>query len=219
MTVATTTGGDPAPGVQPVTALGRLAARCYDRRRTVLVLWILFLIGVTVLSQVAGTRFLNKFTSGNTPSQQAANILDARFPSMSGDTADVVFQTTAPVTEARTAPTSAKWCASYPIGPCPERDQPVLGTGGAPGRGQRHHRLRRGAVQHHDRPADEIHRRGGNHDRPGGRPPRFPVQLGGNPISSWRRPPPGPVRASASAPPCSSCCWRSARSSPWACRS
>src|ERR1700733_441663 len=101
MTVATTTGGDPDRGVQPVTVLGRLAARCYDRRRTVLVLWILFLIGVTVLSQVAGTHFQNKFTSGNTPSQQAANILDARFPSLSGDTADVVFHTTAPITEAQ----------------------------------------------------------------------------------------------------------------------
>jgi RND superfamily putative drug exporter len=101
MTVATRTGGDPASGVQPVTALGRLAAHCYDRRRTVLALWILFLIGVTVLSQVVGTRFLNKFTSGNTPSQQAANILDARFPSMSGDTADVVFHTSAPITEAQ----------------------------------------------------------------------------------------------------------------------
>ncbi len=98
MTVATTTGGDPAPGVQPVTALGRLAARCYDRRRTVLVLWILLLIGITVVAQVAGTRYQDKFTSGNTPSQQAANILDARFPSKSGDTADVVFHTTAPIT-------------------------------------------------------------------------------------------------------------------------
>jgi RND superfamily putative drug exporter len=79
------------------TALGRLAGRCYDRRRLVLVLWIVAIIGVTVLSQVVGTSFKNKFTSGNTPSQQAQNILQQRFPSKSGDTADIVFRTTSPI--------------------------------------------------------------------------------------------------------------------------
>jgi RND superfamily putative drug exporter len=82
---------------QPVTALGRLAGACYDRRRTVLVLWILAIIGITVISQVVGTHFENKFTAGNTPSQQAQNILQSKFPSKSGDTADVVFHTTAPI--------------------------------------------------------------------------------------------------------------------------
>jgi RND superfamily putative drug exporter len=89
----------PSP-IEPKTALGRLAARCYDRRRTVLALWILAIIAVTVVAQVTGTHFQNKFTAGNTPSQQAANILDARFPAKSGDTADVVFHTTAPITGA-----------------------------------------------------------------------------------------------------------------------
>jgi putative drug exporter of the RND superfamily len=84
-------------GATQVTVLGRLAGRCYDRRRLVLVLWILALIGVTVLAQVVGTRFQNKFTSGNTESQQAANLLNARFPSKAGDTADVVFHTTTPI--------------------------------------------------------------------------------------------------------------------------
>ncbi len=79
------------------TALGRLAGRCYDRRRLVLVLWIVAIIGVTVLSQVVGTSFKNKFTSGNTPSQQAQNILQQRFPAKSGDTADIVFRTTTPI--------------------------------------------------------------------------------------------------------------------------
>jgi RND superfamily putative drug exporter len=80
------------------TALGRLAGLCYDRRRTVLVIWILAIIGVTVVAQLVGTHFENKFTAGNTPSQEAATILQERFPSKSGDTADVVFQTTAPIT-------------------------------------------------------------------------------------------------------------------------
>ena len=80
-----------------MTMLGRLAGTCYDRRRTVLVLWILALIGITVLAQVVGTRFQNKFTAGSTESQQAADLLSARFPAKAGDTADVVFHTTTPI--------------------------------------------------------------------------------------------------------------------------
>jgi len=80
-----------------VTSLGRLAGRCYDRRRLVLVLWILALIGITVVAQVVGTHFQNKFTSGNTQSQQAADLLSARFPAKAGDTADVVFHTATPI--------------------------------------------------------------------------------------------------------------------------
>jgi RND superfamily putative drug exporter len=97
-TVATRPPGeDPA---LPLTLLGRWAARCYDRRRTVLVVWILLLIGVTALAQGVGTRFENNFTAGNTPSQQAANILASRFPSKAGDTADVVFHTAGPISSA-----------------------------------------------------------------------------------------------------------------------
>jgi putative drug exporter of the RND superfamily len=100
-----TPGAGAGAGAHPdapdgLSMLGRLAARCYDRRRLVLVLWVLVLIGMTVLAQVTGTRFLNKFTAGNTPSQQAANILASRFPSKSGDTADVVFHSSGPITSA-----------------------------------------------------------------------------------------------------------------------
>ena len=80
-----------------VTALGRLAGHCYDRRRLVLVLWIVAIIGVTAISVAVGTTFKNKFTAGNTPSQQAQNILQERFPSKSGDTADIVFHTSTPI--------------------------------------------------------------------------------------------------------------------------
>ncbi|HUC06377.1 MAG TPA: MMPL family transporter [Acidimicrobiales bacterium] len=85
-----------APGGQ-VTALGRLAGRCYDRRRLVLALWALSIVGITVVAQVVGTHFENKFSAGNTPSQQAENILTSRFPAQAGDTADVVFHTGTPV--------------------------------------------------------------------------------------------------------------------------
>src|ERR1700721_287615 len=87
----------------PRTVLGRLGGACYDRRRTVLALWMLALIAITVLSQVVGTHFENKFTAGNTPSQQAQNILAARFPAQSGDTADIVFHTATPIPDNRAA--------------------------------------------------------------------------------------------------------------------
>ncbi len=94
---------DTTPQTEP-TALGRLAGRCYDRRRLVLVLWIVAIIGITVLSQVVGTSFKNKFTSGNTLLQQAQNILQQRFPSKSKrDTADIVFRTATPIPENQAA--------------------------------------------------------------------------------------------------------------------
>ncbi|HSZ38109.1 MAG TPA: MMPL family transporter [Acidimicrobiales bacterium] len=86
-----------------VTTLGRLAAGCYDRRRLVLVLWIVAIIGVTVISVAVGTTFKNKFTAGNTPSQQSQNILQERFPSKSGDTADIVFHTSTPIRDNQAA--------------------------------------------------------------------------------------------------------------------
>jgi RND superfamily putative drug exporter len=110
MTIADPTTDDrPAsapPAVAP-TGLGRWAGRCYDHRRAVLLMWILLLIGVTAVAQLVGTHFRNNFTAGNTPSQQAANILDSRFPTRSGDTADVVFHTSAPITSAANRATIA----------------------------------------------------------------------------------------------------------------
>ncbi len=85
------------------TGLGRLGGWCYDRRRAVLVSWVLLIIGVTVLSQVVGTHFENKFSAGNTPSQQAQNIVAARFPARAGDSADIVFHSSSPIVDERAA--------------------------------------------------------------------------------------------------------------------
>jgi RND superfamily putative drug exporter len=82
--------------LQP-SLLGRWAGICYDRRRRVVVAWAVLLVGMLALAQVVGTHFRNDFTSGDTPSQQAANILTARFPAQAGDPADVVFHTTTPI--------------------------------------------------------------------------------------------------------------------------
>ena len=80
MSVSTDMKVKDMPTSAQVTALGRLAGRCYDRRRTVLIIWILAIIGITVVAQVVGTRFQNKFTAGNTQSQQAANLLNRGSP-------------------------------------------------------------------------------------------------------------------------------------------
>jgi len=77
--------------------LGRVAAFCYRRRRRVLLTWIVVLVGATAAAQLIGTRFENKFTSGNVPSQQALDLLQSRFPSAAGDSAQVVLKTAAPV--------------------------------------------------------------------------------------------------------------------------
>jgi RND superfamily putative drug exporter len=79
------------------TRLGRLARVCYSRRRVVLALWVLVLIDITLIAALAGSRFANKFGSGNSESARAQRILRQRFPAAAGDSAQVVFRTTEPI--------------------------------------------------------------------------------------------------------------------------
>jgi RND superfamily putative drug exporter len=82
------------------TGLGRLARACYHKRKMVLAIWILGLILINVLGfAVGGGIFQDKFGGGNSESQQAQNLLKARFPERAGDTANVVFHTTAAITD------------------------------------------------------------------------------------------------------------------------
>ena len=92
--------------------LGRLAGWSYQRRRLVLVLWIGGLVAITVLAQGFGSRFQDSFSSGNSPSPQVQNILQARFPQSAGTTADVVLHTTGPVTSPATMATTTKMAAA-----------------------------------------------------------------------------------------------------------
>ena len=80
--------------------LGRLAAWCFRRRRRVLVFWVVLLVGATVVAQLVGTHFQDTFSSGDTPSQRALDVLQSRFASEAGDSAEVVFQTSRPVVAA-----------------------------------------------------------------------------------------------------------------------
>ena len=81
------------------TRIGRLANFCYTRRKLVLGLWVLGLIGFVIVGQVVfGAAYANKFGSGNSESARAQKLLQQHFPAASGDSAQVVFQTTDPVT-------------------------------------------------------------------------------------------------------------------------
>jgi RND superfamily putative drug exporter len=87
-----------APTTVPVTSpetarLGRLAGWSYDHRRAVLVIWLLVIVGVTLVSQLVGSAFQDNFAGGGSESQRAQTLLNDRFPASAGTTADVVVQT------------------------------------------------------------------------------------------------------------------------------
>jgi RND superfamily putative drug exporter len=85
------------------TALGRLAGWCYDHRRVVLAGWVVLVVVVIGLAVTAGSRFDDNFSAGNSPSQQAQNLLAQRFPAQAGDTADVVFRAAGRLSDPATA--------------------------------------------------------------------------------------------------------------------
>src|SRR3954453_16789039 len=73
--------------------LARLAGWSYDHRRKVLVVWLVVLVAVSVLSQVFGSGYQDKFTGGNTESHRGQNLLKERFPARAGDPAASSFRT------------------------------------------------------------------------------------------------------------------------------
>ena len=83
--------------------LSQLAGWCYDHRRLVLAIWAVAVIGVITAAVTVGGSFSNSFSGGNSESQSAQNLIDARFPGQSGDTADVVLHSATPLTSAANA--------------------------------------------------------------------------------------------------------------------
>ncbi len=78
-----------------------LATFCYQRRRVVLAVWLLALIGVTFVSKAAGSAYSNSFDLPNTESTRALKLLQANARRQSGDSEQIVIGTTTgtPVTE------------------------------------------------------------------------------------------------------------------------
>ncbi len=61
-------------------------------RKTVIIAWIIALVGVGVLSSSAGSDFSEEFKLPSSDSQEAFELLETRFPAQSGDTAQIVFK-------------------------------------------------------------------------------------------------------------------------------
>ena len=73
-------------------SLRALARVCYRRRRRVVAVWVLALVGVSVLSGLAGTNFATNFSAPNTESTRATDLLRANFKAQSGDAVQVVMK-------------------------------------------------------------------------------------------------------------------------------
>jgi len=72
--------------------LQTLARSCFRRRRTVLALWIVALVGVSVVGNAVGGTFSQSFAMSGTESQRARELLEARFPARAGAEGQLVFE-------------------------------------------------------------------------------------------------------------------------------
>ncbi len=72
--------------------LARLTSWCFRRRWQTLILWIALLITSNIAAGQLGLRFENSFSLPGTESQESLDLLIARFPSQSGDEADLVVR-------------------------------------------------------------------------------------------------------------------------------
>ncbi|HWS46414.1 MAG TPA: MMPL family transporter, partial [Acidimicrobiia bacterium] len=75
-------------------SLRALAHFCYRRRRLVVAVWIVAIVGISVLSSSIGPNFTTNFSAPNTESTRASNLLAAQFRAQSGDTVQVAFKGT-----------------------------------------------------------------------------------------------------------------------------
>jgi len=78
-----------------------LATWCVRHRVVVVVVWLVALVGMTLLSQAVGTAYSNSFSLPHTESTQALDLLQAAAPRQAGDQERIVFHTTdgTPVTD------------------------------------------------------------------------------------------------------------------------
>jgi RND superfamily putative drug exporter len=72
---------------------------CYRRRRAVVGLWLVAVVGVGVLGATRGGALSNNLVLPNTESQRAFDVLRARFPELAGDTAIIAFRSSGAATD------------------------------------------------------------------------------------------------------------------------
>src|SRR5205085_9768839 len=75
------------------TLLARLADWSYRRRKRVLLLWIVLLVGTAGAAGAFGGDYHFTFTTPGSDSQKAQDLLTSGFAARAGDDVDVVFQT------------------------------------------------------------------------------------------------------------------------------
>jgi len=69
-----------------------LAKWCFRHRKTVLVLWLVALVGFFAVDRAAGNAFSTKFQLPNTQSFTALNLLEKEFPAVSGTSDQIVVR-------------------------------------------------------------------------------------------------------------------------------
>jgi RND superfamily putative drug exporter len=69
-------------------------------RKTVIIAWIVALIGVGMIASSAGSSFSEEFKLPASDSQEAFDLLETKFPAQSGDTAQIVYKAPAGVESA-----------------------------------------------------------------------------------------------------------------------
>ena len=72
--------------------LERLARTCYQRRRRILVLWLLALVAFVVLGRAFDGGYANSAKLPGSDAVAAFDLLKARFPQQSGDSVLVAFK-------------------------------------------------------------------------------------------------------------------------------
>ncbi|HEY0392262.1 MAG TPA: MMPL family transporter [Solirubrobacterales bacterium] len=70
----------------------RFATWCTGHRKTVILSWIVALIGIGMISSSVGSDFTEEFKLPSSDSQEAFDLLEERFPQQSGVTAEIVYK-------------------------------------------------------------------------------------------------------------------------------
>src|ERR1700735_5743007 len=71
--------------------VARVAQWVVRHRRTVVIGWLLLVIGALGVSGAVGTRYANNFSLPGTESQRAADLLARDFPAQAGDSDQIVL--------------------------------------------------------------------------------------------------------------------------------
>jgi RND superfamily putative drug exporter len=70
----------------------RFATWCTGHRKTVIVGWVVALVGIGMLAGSVGSRYTEEFKLPASDSQEAFDLLENKFPAQAGDTALIVFK-------------------------------------------------------------------------------------------------------------------------------